>query len=159
MEVRELITLNDVRAAKPAKIYYAARTCWWTHDPRHLSVTQSSEAAITLTAENYLLNALSPNSKRTISECYERARKVHAPGLPCDPRGSVLFETDNIEAFLTAAEENPARYGKHGLRAFVAAHHQNCFAALFYEKHWSETTWQHYNDALDRLDERMSQAQ
>ena len=36
------ITLADVRAARPAKIYYGASTCWWTHDPRDLYTDQHS---------------------------------------------------------------------------------------------------------------------
>lgn len=108
----ENITLADVRAAKPKKIFYAANTCWWTHDPAHLGRKPDS-------------------------------------GLPCDPRGSVLFETEDVEGFLQAAEAHPEHYGKHGLRAFLAAHHQN---ACLNGRPWSAGSWDSYNSALDRLD-------
>ena len=43
--------------------------------------------------------------------------------LPSDPRGGVLYQTDKVEGFLKAAEDNPSHYGRHGLRAFLAAFH------------------------------------
>ena len=38
------IRLEDVRAAKPAKIYYGASTCWWTHDSDQLCVFEKENA-------------------------------------------------------------------------------------------------------------------
>ncbi len=72
--------------------------------------------------------------------------------LPCDPRGGVLFQTEDIEGFLTAAEKNTERYGKHGLRAFMASHHQNSFLDNGSMRHWCEESWDDYNAALDKLD-------
>src|SRR5262249_15436648 len=108
------ITIADVRDAKPATIYYAANTCWWTHNPAHLG-------------------------------------KLPDSGLPCDPRGSVLFQTEegDAERFPTSAEANLNHYGKHGLRAFMAAHHQN---AHLNGRPWSARRWDSYNAVLDRLD-------
>lgn len=82
-------------------------------------------------------------------------------GLPIDPVGGVLFETDEIDAFFKAATSNPEHYGKHGLRAFIAAHHSNCFAApadrsnlpaIYQMRHYAAAGWTAYNDAIDRLD-------
>lgn len=117
MEIVENISMKDVRESGAEKIYYAANTCWWTHDPAHLGVLEGS-------------------------------------GLPCDPRGSLLLETDDVQGFLNAAATNPEYYGRHGLRAFMAAHHQNCQLSLTNPRPWSEPMWDEYNDALDRLDER-----
>lgn len=64
-------------------------------------------------------------------------------GLPCDPYGSVLFQTEDIDGFFKAAEEKSEHYGKHGLRALEAAHHQNGLVSF---KH---PTWQDYNDLID----------
>lgn len=32
----KLTSLEDVRASKATTVWYSARTCWWTTDPRHL---------------------------------------------------------------------------------------------------------------------------
>lgn len=149
MEIIERVSLEDIRRAKPAYIFYAARTCWWTHDPMHLSTLPSSEEEIKRYAETFRLNSSTPDAP--LDEYFERARKA-ARGLPCDPRGSVLFQTDNIEGFLMAAEDNADHYGKHGIRAFMAAHHSNCVISLTDLRPTSGREWQEYNDALDRLD-------
>lgn len=73
--------------------------------------------------------------------------RLHS-GIPCDPRGGVLFESHNVELFLSNAESYPGFYGRHGLRAFEAAYHGNvvvretglptCFQ-----------TWDEYNEVID----------
>jgi hypothetical protein len=68
-------------------------------------------------------------------------------GLPCDPRGAVLMETDDLAGFLQAAKENPEHYGKHGLDAFMAAYHGNVVATNGYPTCFK--TWQEYNDLID----------
>src|SRR5262249_46219916 len=93
-------------------IWWAADTCWWTHNPAHVSKRPDS-------------------------------------GIPCDPRGSVLCQTDDVEGFLARAEVNTDQYGKHGIRAFMSAHHQN---AHLNGRPWSARSWDSYNAALDRLD-------
>ncbi|MGH9767207.1 MAG: hypothetical protein ACREAB_07210 [Blastocatellia bacterium] len=125
MEVREQVSIEDIRRAKPDMIFYGANTCWWTHDPAHLS--------------------------RTTGGRLEGGHKIQ---LPSDPRGGVLFQTDNIEAFLKAAEEDAGHYGRHGLRAFMAAHHGNSFKSLDDPIPWCAPTWDEYNNAIDRLDRR-----
>lgn len=152
MEVRELVTLDDIRAAKPAMIFYGANTCWWTHDPAHLGKTKSSESEIRSTAESFCRNSSTPDA--SIIPYVERARRNHGSGLPCDPRGGVLFQTDDIEGFLSSAEENAQHYGRHGLRAFMAAHHANSFLSEQEPRPWCSADWDEYNDAIDRLDKR-----
>ena len=73
-------------------------------------------------------------------------------GIPCDPRGGVLLQTDDVRGFLQEAKDNTERYGKHGLRAFMAAHHDNCQVSETDERRTCMRTWDEYNDALDRLD-------
>ena len=68
-------------------------------------------------------------------------------GLPCDPRGGVLMQTEDAEAFLRSAEENPDSYGKHGLRAFEAALHGNVVAEN--GKPTCSQAWDEYNNLLD----------
>ena len=116
----DIIDLTEVRAACPSKIYYGARTCWWTHDSRHLG--------------------------------------RHKSGLPCDPRGGVLFETDDVEDFLRAAEQETQKspkscqYGRHGLRAFMAAHHLNCVVSATDRRSTCFVSWEDYNRILDEAD-------
>lgn len=69
--------------------------------------------------------------------------------IPTDPRGGVLFQTEDAEGFLRNAIANTQYYGKHGLRAFIAAHHQNCVISLDDPRPWCESEWQAYNDAID----------
>lgn len=76
-------------------------------------------------------------------------RTADGHGLPCDPRGGVLFQTEDVEGFLRSAEENPDHYGRHGLRAFMAAHHLNCLYSEGDPRPWCMATWDEYNEALD----------
>jgi hypothetical protein len=69
-------------------------------------------------------------------------------GLPCDPRGGVLFQTDDVEGFLTAAEANAAHYGRHGLAAFVGAHALNCLTNS--GAPWCTETFEEINHAIDQ---------
>ena len=114
------ITLEQIEASGQQRVYWAIDTCWWTHDPKHLYNTKDVNPAL---------------------------KQQH--GVPCDPRGSVLYE-GVLSDFLRSARETDIKlghYGKHGLRAFLTAHHLN---SSLYGLPWSETTWQHYNDAIDR---------
>ena len=76
-------------------------------------------------------------------------RQIQGSGLPCDPRGGMLMETPDPEAFLKAAEEEPETYGKHGLDAFVAAHNDNCVVSPVDRRNTCLRTWEEYNDLLD----------
>ena len=157
MEIVERVSMFDVRMSGAKMIYYAARTCWWTHDPAHLSLLPpATEDEIRRTAENFRLT--SGRLDAPLEEFMERARRAHEHRLPCDPRGSVLFQTEDVQGFLNAAASNPQHYGKHGLRAFMAAHHSNAQLSLTDPRPWSAESWDEYNAALDRLDERKGQS-
>ena len=131
--IEQNVTLEQVRATKPKMIWYGAVTCWWTHDPNDL------KAATKLSGRPDRSGGLGP--------------------LPTDPRGGVLMEAHDPEKFLRLAEESPEHYGKHGLAAFMGAHHQNCFLVEVIrgtsmivrdsDRPWCLETWQEYNDAID----------
>lgn len=70
-------------------------------------------------------------------------------GLPCDPRGGVLFQTDDVAGFIRSAQEHSESYGKHAFRAFMAAHHLNCQVSATDPRSTCGTSWDEYNDALD----------
>lgn len=79
-------------------------------------------------------------------------------GLPCDPRGSVLMETDKPERFLTTAQENAEHYGKHGMEAFMASHHLNCVVSAEDRRSTCFTSWSEYNRIVDEAIARAQEA-
>lgn len=117
--------------AEATTIWYAVYTCWWTHNEADVR-----EATI-----------LGGGGES---------------GIPLDPRGSVLMWADgDAKKFLDSAKSNAAHYGKHGLRAFMAAHHRNAFENSSQKLGGHETgkptsakSWSAYNDAIDRFDLR-----
>ena len=154
MEIIQIVTFADVRRAKPETIWYAARTCWWTHDPAHLSTLPPTWTELAEFAKN--LSEKRRAAGEPVGDLFTDARNMYR-GLPCDPRGSVLMMTrkGDGEGFLKAAERSSAHYGKHGLRAFMAAHHRNCIESSTSPRPWSATDYDEYNDAIDRFDERL----
>ena len=72
-------------------------------------------------------------------------------GLPCDPRGGMLMMTEpgGAERWLRDIEANPERFGKHGLRAFIAAHNDNCVVSETDNRSTCLQTWEAYSTALD----------
>jgi hypothetical protein len=70
--------------------------------------------------------------------------------LPCDPRGGMLMQTDDVEGFLSAAEQNPTHYGEWGLRAFMAAHHQNCQVGPKDNRKTCFEKWDDYNRLIGK---------
>lgn len=75
--------------------------------------------------------------------------KDSSTGLPCDPRGCTLLQTDNIEGFLKSAVENSDHYGKYGLTAFVLAYHGNII-----KPDGSPTSFRRWDDYNQLLDEK-----
>ena len=131
VRIVERITIEQVRAAPPAMIYYGANTCWWTHDSTHVHL---------------LIN------RRATPHDVAKLLPPEADGehrLPCDPRGGMLLQTDDVERFLVSAEAKAAHYGRHGLRTFIASHHLNSQLGVS-ERPWCASTWEEYNAAIDR---------
>ena len=120
------VTAQKVLAAKPEMIFYGATTPWWTHNPDHLS-------KLKMTGKLKILN-----------KAGKVTHEVEPTGLPCDPIGGTLFETKEVEKFLYAAI--PAgvegKYGRHGVRAFEMAHHENQSTPF--------KSWDEYNALLDK---------
>jgi len=68
-------------------------------------------------------------------------------GLPCDPRGALLMECHDLAGFLKNAKENVSHYGKHGMRAFVAAYHGNVLTDD--HKPTCFESWDDYNKLIE----------
>lgn len=123
------ITIAEIRLAKPRMIFYGANTCWWTHDERHLSHTKPQDFRV--------------------------GDRVHkGVSLPCDPRGGMLMQTEDVEGFLNAAEQSADHYGRHGLRAFEASHHLNCRISEHDQRSTCFAGWDDYNRIIDEFDRR-----
>ena len=75
-------------------------------------------------------------------------RQHRESSLPCDPRGGMLMETPDPEAFLATAEKNSEAYGEHGLDAFIAAHNDNCIVSPADHRNTCLRTWAEYNALL-----------
>lgn len=97
----------------------------------------------------------------SVNTCWwtHRAEDLHQhrdSGLPCDPRGGMLLMTDegDAEKFLKSAEDAAAagHYGRHGMRAFMAAHRDNCIVSVEDGRHTCLEAWPQYNDLLDEAD-------
>ncbi len=80
-------------------------------------------------------------------------------GIPCDPCGRVLLQTDDPGGFIAAAICVPRpvdHYGNHGVRAFVAAYHGNVTVLRegIRPLPTALDTWEEYNKLIDEHDER-----
>jgi len=120
-----MITFEEVLAAKPEMIFYGAQTPWWTHKAEHLSAFKMKEKLKLLNGDGSV------------------RKEVEPPGLPCDPRGGMLMQTDKTKEFLEAAKRAAleGKYGRHGIYCFMEAHHLNMRTPL--------DNWDAYNDRLD----------
>ncbi len=57
--------------------------------------------------------------------------------------------------YLALAEKYAAQYGKYGIQAFMAAHHQNCIESSASLRPSCASTWDEYNDAIDRFRKKL----
>jgi hypothetical protein len=111
-------------------IYYSSRTPWWTHREEDLCKTKPLKN-VTFTT---------PGGHSWTTDIRE---------LPCDPRGAPLYRTRPGDAlsFIEEAEASPDHYGKHGIKAFMAAHAKNC--GIIPGQSWALENWEQYNDLID----------
>lgn len=82
-------------------------------------------------------------------------RETMSPGLPCDPRGGMLLQTEDVDGFFDSAIKNAVHYGKHGLRAFLAAYHGNVVVSQIDQRPTCFAGWEDYNRVLDEFDARV----
>lgn len=121
-QVLELVTLDSLLTFPPHMIFYGANHLWWTSNPKDL---------------------------RETDPVIKDGRTIVPGGIPCDPLGGVLFQTQNVSNWLDKAKEKPEHFGKHGLRAFMLAHHGNL---TWKGRDWCFKTWDEYNRVLDGWD-------
>ncbi len=119
---RTLTDLVEIRVRKTEMVFYSAKTCWWTTDPDDLCCEHG----------------------QPMRECPD-----NYTGIPLDPAGAPLLQTDKVESFLQDAENNLHHYGKHGIAAFILAYHGNIVSDDEHELPRCAVKWDRYNELLD----------
>lgn len=125
----ELLPLRGKAFFTGGVVYYGANTCWWTCDP------------VDLYTRKY-------DGLRVNGQAIPEGR------LPCDPRGGMLLEAHDVNLFFNEAVHNVSHYGKHGIRAFLAAYHGNVVVSETDTRPTCFSQWHDYNRLLDEFDER-----
>lgn len=133
-----------------------AFNCWVTVPGGPEVMSRQTVRILTKVSLQDIQRARPENIFYGATTCWWTHRREHLArhpkcGLPCDPRGGMLFETDDVDGFLNAAIESPNHYGEGGLDVFMAAHHENCVRT--YPDHigwypWCFRTWGEYADAM-----------
>ncbi|MES2004319.1 MAG: hypothetical protein V4450_07345 [Bacteroidota bacterium] len=141
-----MITLEqikkDIADGKGSRIYYSAHTLWWTHlDTDVETATEMGKQASDSRMEQMLADPTVPEEQKTRIKALRNSAPMQST-VPLDPSGSPLYQMDDVEKWIRVAEEKPAHFGKHGLDAFVKAHHQNCEGIAF-------QSWDHVNQVID----------
>lgn len=128
---------TDIESGKCKRIYFSAHTLWWTHlDEDLISAGAAGKKAQAMIMDKRLKDTRIPAEERTrMSGLFEIAKKS---SIPLDPSGSPLMQMENPAKWISEAELKPEHFGKHGLAAFLKAHHQNCGGLCFQD-------WNSYN--------------
>jgi hypothetical protein len=154
--------IEDIKSGKSKAIFLSSRTLWWTHlesdlkdstkagrqyqDAVHERVMNDPNVP---EAEKQRIRLLKAQLVNTRKEVAKEVAEVGETGImftvPLDPIGAPLLQNDDPLLFMEQTMSKPSHFGKHGLRAFMLTHHQNC-ATHFYDK------WARYNDLLDLQD-------
>ena len=136
------VTLAEIIADKPKLIYVSSHTCWWTHCEDDLQ---------------FVVPQAPPNCPEEVLKKFEALQKLIAESdhkTPTDPSGSPLMQIENFHGFLKSTLNRALHYGKHGLQAFMSAHHRNSYAYVPFTEnqkkiHACAPDWKWYNTALD----------
>lgn len=138
---------DDIQAGKVTRIYYSSGSLWWTH--LDTDVSQATEIGIKCQDDGHAKFMTNPNIPQADKDrrdgLYKMIRKPGAHRIPTDPTGAPLYqftEKKDIENWIAAAENKPEHFGKHGIDAFLKAHHQNCDGKCF-------NSWDSYNSLID----------
>ena len=136
---------EDILSGKCKAIYYASQSLWWTHLDSDLEEsTKIGNAISALRHKAYMNRKDAPQSEKLrISNLFEMIGKDSTTPLSVDGSPLLMFtEPDKINNWITEAEKKPEHFGKHGIEAFLKAHHQNCNGEAY-------SKWEHYNYVID----------
>ena len=132
---------SDIKSGKSKRIYYSKSNLWWTHldsdviEARVLGKAAQEEQHKKMMAGN----SIPVEEKKRYDALYNIVKGAQ---IPVDPLGSLLFQTDDCEKWISEAEKKPEHFGKHGLLAFMKSHHQN--SRIVFDE------WELYNFLIDK---------
>lgn len=116
--------LFEIRIGRAKKIYFSGACLWWTHSEEDLQ-----EA--TRRGREYRKAIAQKNEAAIIN--------LHAQS---DPLGNPVKTYDKPGLWIKRSLSNPRHFGKHGIKAFIKTHHQNCNT-------YFSNRFQGYNDLID----------
>lgn len=119
--------LSEILAGKSKVIYFSEACLWWTH-------LDSDAREATQRGIDYQKAIASFNGSALFK----------IPKGFTDPLGNAVKKFPDAAAWMRSSMGNPLSYGKHGLRAFMFTHHQNC-------SDYFSNKWENYNRKLDKL--------
>ncbi len=140
------MTIEQVRAdiisGKSKRIYYSAHTLWWTHlDSDIEESTKIGQIAMDEDSKKFMARTDIPESEKERYKALKEIANRSAVTIPLDPTGCTLYQTDDLMEWINRAEKLPDHFGKHGLKAFMMSHHQNCKQCF--------GRWEDYNNFID----------
>src|SRR5437870_5368329 len=136
-----MITLEeikaDIKSGKCRAIYLSAGSLWFTHLESDVkAATEIGKRYQVRVHEKMLADPTVPEETKTrLRGLLSGLDKLHADhpaafkdrgSMPTDPVGAPLTIIDNPAKFIARTESKPSFYGKHGLKAFILTHNQNC---------------------------------
>ena len=118
--------MSDIRRGASTKIYFSAKSLWWTHLKSDLiEATERGHAY-----------------KLAIAKREGRGVYVRAEG-ETDPLGEPVKVFPKPGLWMKNSSKQAGSFGKHGLRAFMKAHHQN--TSTYFSNKWAD-----YNNLIDQ---------
>lgn len=136
----------DIQSGVCTHIYWSANSPWWTHLKSDVdAATEQGRKAMLAVIDRKIKEATNQGQLKhleNIKKEYE-TRLENGMIIPLDPTGSPLYMTDNPLDFIKKSEGRPGHFGRHGIKAFLMAHHQNTKV--------HGLNWNFYNQMLDQL--------
>lgn len=136
----------DIASGKCTRIYYSSKSLWWTHlDDDVTESTKIGEEVFERKHRHFMSNIKIPQSEKERRDALYKSimESEYRPPLSVD--GSTLFmftDKKDVLRWISEAEKKPEHFGKHGLDAFMKAHHQNCGGN-------ASDKWSNYNLLID----------
>lgn len=123
-----MITLKqviaDIKNGKSQNIYLCSKSLWWTH--LESDAIDAHFSGLEFVKNKNIFKIINNN----VTEFYS-------------PIGEPIIKNNNALKFMMQTQMRPQHCGKHGLNAFMKAHHQNNSKHFF-------NKWQRYNDLIDK---------
>lgn len=117
--------LSDIRTKQSTKIYFSEFCLWWTH-------LESDLQQSTQRGREYRKAIGQKNGAAIMNLLTET-----------DPLGNPVKVFDKPGRWVRQSIMNPGHFGKHGVKAFLKTHHQNCST-------YFSNRFQGYNDLIDQ---------